>query len=291
MGMDGSKPEKESSASSGCGNFIRLRIEKCSNFAFLSHNDLIRFLNRLCLSANLPVNTTGEYRLICPISSPLPLPLGLEGLTVVLEIEFSEPFEVNFVVDTLNRLAPEGLRFLGGTSMPSESKARAHKIHYSAQIDPTLVPLIRETIEKLPEKTLSLVHRREKTNKIEPLSVLEQIPEGGSGENNLEEWLSNGLSLIKNRTKHRAPNIKNRARMVDLKSIIDHIELSETSNLRVEVNTPDTGTARPDELFELLGLGPWPGNTPFKRVRVDLADEFNELRLEKKRKTTLGVCQ
>jgi hypothetical protein len=24
---------------------------------------------------------------------------------------------------------------------------------------------------------------------------------------------------------------------------------------------------------------------------VDLADEFNELRLEKKRKTTLGVCQ
>ena len=291
MGMDGSKPEKESSASSGCGNFIRLRIEKCSNFAFLSHNDLIRFLSRLCLSANLPVNTTGEYRLICPISSPLPLPLGLKGLTVVLEIEFSEPFEVNFVVDTLNRLAPEGLRFLGGTSMPSESKARAHKIHYSAQIDPTLVPLVRETIEKLPEKTLSLVHRREKTNKIEPLSVLEQIPEGGSGENNLEEWLSNGLSLIKNRTKHRAPNIKNRARMVDLKSIIDHIELSETSNLRVEVNTPDTGTARPDELFELLGLGPWPGNTPFKRVRVDLADEFNELRLEKKRKTTLGVCQ
>ena len=285
MGMDGSKPEKESSASSGCGNFIRLRIEKCSDFAFLSHNDLIRFLNRLCISA------TGEYRLICPISSPLPLPLGLKGLTVVLEIEFSEPFEVNFVVDTLNRLAPEGLRFLGGTSMPSESKARAHKIHYSAQIDPTLVPLIRETIEKLPEKTLSLVHRREKTNKIEPLSVLEQIPEGGSGENNLEEWLSNGLSLIKNRTKHRAPNIKNRAQMVDLKSIIDHIELSETSNLRVEVNTPDTGTARPDELFELLGLGPWPGNTPFKRVRVDLADEFNELRLEKKRKTTLGVCQ
>ena len=291
MGMDGSKLEKESSASSGCGNYIRLRIEKCSDFAFLSHNDLIRFLNRLCLSANLPVNATGEYRLICPISSPLPLPLGLEGLTVVVEIEFSEPFEVNFVVDTLNRLAPEGLRFIGGTSMPSESRARAHKIHYSAQIDPTLVPLVRETIEKLPEKTLSLVHRREKTNKIEPLSVLEQIPEGGSGENNLEEWLSNGLSLIKNRTKHRAPNIKNRARMVDLKSIIDHIELSETSNLRVEVNTPDTGTARPDELFELLGLGPWPENTPFKRVRVDLADEFNELRLEKKRKTTLGVCQ
>ena len=291
MGMDDSKPEKEPSASSGCENFIRLRIEKYSDFAFLSHYDLIRFLNRLCLRANLPVNTTGVYRLIFCISSPLPLPLGLEGLSEFVEIEFSEPFEVNFVVDTLNRLAPEGLRFIGGTSMPSESKARAHKIHYSGQIDPTLVPLVRETIEKLPEKTLSLVQRREKTNKIEPLSVLEQIAEGGSGENNLEEWLSNGLSLIKNRTKHCAHNIKNRARMVDLISIIDHIELSETGNLRTEVNTPDTGTARPDKLFEMLGLCPWPENTPFKRVRVDLADEFNEMRLEKRRKTTLGVCQ
>lgn len=291
MGMDGSKPEKEPSASSGCGNFIHLRFEKCIDFAFLSHHDLIRFLNRLCRKANLPVNTAGEYRLISNISSSLPLPLGLEGLSEVVEIEFSEPFEVNFVVDTLNQLAPESLRFIGGISMPSESKARAHKIHYSGQIDPTLVPLVRETFEKLPEKTVWLVHRREKANKIEPLSGLEQIAEAGSGEYNSEEWPSNGSSLIKNRIKHRAPNRKNRARIVYLKSKVDHIELSETGNLRMEVNTSDTGAARPDELFELLGLGPWPGNTPFKKVRVDLADEFNEMRPEKRRKTTLGVCQ
>jgi len=66
---------------------IRLRFEKTGDFAFLSHHDLLRFLTRMCRRADLKVRMAGEFRPTSQISCPSPLPLGLEGLSEVVELE------------------------------------------------------------------------------------------------------------------------------------------------------------------------------------------------------------
>lgn len=266
--------ESDDSVSVECdGKFLlRIRFEKTGDFAFLSHHDLLRFLSRLCRRASLPVRYAGEFRPVPRIFCPIPLPLGLEGYSEVLEIELTEPLEAALCLELLNRLAPPGLLFKSATLLPHAVQGRATTLTYSGKAPENLVPSIRIRLGELKGQKVWLVRRRDKNSPREAMSLWEQMAEDGSG-NNLEEWVGNeGRSSSRNR-KVEKPQKQVRPRMVDLKSMINRIDLSDTGQFVIEASASDTGTARPDELIELLGLEQGPEAVLLKRVRVDLADE------------------
>ena len=275
---------------------IRLRFEKTGDFAFLSHHDLLRFLTRMCRRADLKVRMAGEFRPTSQISCPSPLPLGLEGLSEVVELEVLGKESPENLLETLRRFCPSGLRLTAAKALPPGTKGRACKLVYEAILNPEQIRQVSESISNLAQKKSWLVHRKYRTKKSDPVSALGAIAEDGSGENNLEEWLGSGTPLSgqerPTRPQRKSPNTRDpsveRPRMVDLKSMVDKIDLAPTGTLRVEANTSDGGTARPEEIFELLGLGNWPGDTPLIRVRVDLADETTDTRVQSARER-LGV--
>jgi radical SAM-linked protein len=264
---------------------IRVRFEKTDDFAFFSHHDFIRFLTRLCRRSDLPVRMAGEFRPISQVSCPSPLPLGLEGLSEVVEIDLTEAIPTEKILEKLRMHCPKGLRFTEAKTLGAGTKGRAFRILYQASLNPSQVENVSRTVSALQQKNTWLVQRKGKTGRLDPISALGELAEDGSGENNLEEWLGNGsgphsprsgTARSGNRSPAEFPGKNHRPRMVDLKSIVDKIEVDSAGELRLEVNTSDTGTARPEEIFELLGLGEWPGEIPFKRVRVDLTDENTE---------------
>lgn len=275
---------------------IRLRFEKTGDFAFLSHHDLLRFLTRMCRRAELKVRMAGEFRPTSQISCPSPLPLGLEGLSEVVELEVLGKVSPEDLLETLRPLCPAGLKLTGAKALPSGLKGRACKLAYEAILNPEQMKRVTESISNLGQKKSWLVHRKYRTKKSDPVSALGDIAEDGSGENNLEEWLGSGTPPTgqqkSTRPQYKSPkngdHAAERPRMVDLKSMVDKIDLAPTGTLRVEANTSDGGTARPEEIFELLGLGNWPGETAFIRVRVDLEDETTENRVQSAR-DRLGV--
>ena len=263
---------------------IRLRFEKTGDFAFLSHHDLLRFLTRMCRRANLQLRMAGEFRPVSQVSCPSPLPLGLEGLSEVVELEVLGPVSFDNLLDSLNSFCPSGLRFTDARVLPFGTKGRACRLVYEAILNQDQLHQVGGTLAALGKKSSWLVHRKYRKRAEEPLSALGDLAEDGSGENNLEEWIGNGESVpYQGRPVHphrrqglESDSPNRRPRMVDLKTILDKFELDPTGILRIEANTSDSGTARPEEIFELLGLGNWPGETPFIRVRVDLADETTE---------------
>lgn len=273
------------SVESSCSYVVRVRFEKTDDFAFFSHHDFIRFLTRLCRRSDLPVRMVGEFRPISQVSCPSPLPLGLEGLSEVVEIELTKAVPTEEILGKLRLHCPKGLRFTEAKTLATGTKGRAFRIRYQASLTPGQIETVTKTVSSLQQKNTWLVQRKGKSARLDPVSALGHLAEDGTGENNLEEWLGNGMGPHSaQRGKPRngdlrprvMPGKTDRPRMVDLKSMVDKIELDSAGNLRLEVNTSDTGTARPEELFELLGLGDWPGDTPFKRVRVDLTDENTE---------------
>lgn len=272
MGIECLESAEPVSVDRGGKHLLRLRFEKTGDFAFLSHHDLLRCLARLCRRANLPVRYAGEFRPVPRIFCPIPLPLGLEGISEVLEIELTEALNPEVCLDSLNRLSPAGLSFKTASLLPEFVQGRATTLTYAGQIPPDLVQTVRDRVSTLKDQRVWLVKRRDKGTQREAMSLWEQMAEDGSG-NNLEEWVEKGTNPNSRTRKPGKPQAKGRPRMVDLKPMINRIDVANSGELIIEANTSDTGTARPDELVELLGLENEAEAVFLKRVRVDLADE------------------
>lgn len=246
----------------------------------------------------MKVRMAGEFRPISQISCPSPLPLGLEGLSEVVELEVLGQITAETLLETLHPLCPTGLRFTEAKILPIGNKGRACRLVYQANVTNQQIGQVGQTIASLRQKNSWLVHRRYRMRKADPVSALGDMAEDGSGENNLEEWLGSGTPVSghdRSAKGERRPSPERdlhqqRPRMVDLKAMVDKFDLGPSGILRLEANTSDGGTARPEEIFELLGLGNWPGETPFIRVRVDLADETTETGAKSARER-LGVTR
>src|SRR5690242_21785399 len=93
------------------GEKLRFRFAKTGTLRLLSHHDLMRCTERMLRRADLPFKSTAGFHPTPRVVFALSLPLGVEGLDEVVEIEFTRDLDADAVLGRLNEQAPSGLLF------------------------------------------------------------------------------------------------------------------------------------------------------------------------------------
>src|SRR6266496_3667549 len=93
------------------GEKLRFRFAKTGTLRLLSHHDLMRCTERMLRRADLPFKSTAGFHPTPRVVFALSLPLGVEGLDEVVEMEFTREVDTDEVFAKLNAQAPDGLQF------------------------------------------------------------------------------------------------------------------------------------------------------------------------------------
>jgi len=132
------------------GEKFRFRFAKTGTLRLLSHHDLMRCTERMLRRANLPFKSTAGFHPTPRIVFALSLPLGVEGLDEVVEMEFTRELDADEVLAELNEQAPSGLRFQRVAVVPLKTTAIPRRVVYR-------LPLPSERVETAPARCAELM--------------------------------------------------------------------------------------------------------------------------------------
>lgn len=131
------------------GDKFRLRFRKTGVLRLLSHHDLMRCCERMLRRADIPFRMTGGFHPTPRLVFALSLPLGVEGLREVVELETIREFDSADILSRLQKQAPTGLEFLSIQAIPSHRNAVPRRAIYQVEIADSEVELARERIPRL----------------------------------------------------------------------------------------------------------------------------------------------
>ena len=222
----------------------RLIFQKTEELVFLSHIDLIRSLERLFRRADLPVRLAGKFHPMPRLIVALALSLGVHGLREVLDVELTESFTSDGILDALRKSSPAGLYFLDCYPVHAKASSRVVRLGYRFSVPKERIPEMHKRISCLTQDGPWEMERSERRATLMPSSGLMSIVEDGLESNNLEEWVGRSRS---------GPNpVKAIPRVIDLRTIIESVELQE-GFLEVVLKFGESGTAKPEEVLRLVG--------------------------------------
>lgn len=115
---------------------IRMRFAKRGDLRFISHNDLMRCLERALRRAEIPMAQSQGFSPRPKIAIPLSLALGIEGRREVLELELDRPMPPEEVLARLAAEAPEGLSFDQAEALPPGRAGRISSASYEVAVPP-----------------------------------------------------------------------------------------------------------------------------------------------------------
>ncbi len=120
------KPQKSPPSEKVCR--IQLRFSKTGYMKYLSHLDLVRLLDRAFRRNELPISFTGGFHPLPRIRFALSLPLGVEGLKELVEIDFTKELSPNHVMKKLQKSLPNGLKILHAESISTKDISPTQKL-------------------------------------------------------------------------------------------------------------------------------------------------------------------
>jgi len=91
---------------------IRLRLAKRGLAKYIPHVDFIEIVKRALRMENLPVSFTQGFNKRERISMGHPLPVGIESVCELCDIELHEVVSLEGIIDRLNRRLPQGIELL-----------------------------------------------------------------------------------------------------------------------------------------------------------------------------------
>jgi len=167
----------------------RVQYSKRGPASHISHLDLVRTLERSFRRANLPIAYSEGFNPHPRFSFAAPLPVGVEGLAEVLDVEMQVPQDQQDLAERLNGALPPGLAVLKVTDVQentpapmAELKAAGYIVHLDADDVPG--PLPEGAVQEfLNEEQIEVMRKgkdgKEKTRDIRPgilkLDLLSQV--------------------------------------------------------------------------------------------------------------------
>ncbi|MBQ8780497.1 MAG: DUF2344 domain-containing protein [Oscillospiraceae bacterium] len=91
---------------------VRGIFEKTGRARFISHLDLVRTMQRAMKRSKIPVWYTQGFNPRIYLNFPLALSLGVESSVEIMDFEIVEKVPFEKMCDDINRVLPEGIRFL-----------------------------------------------------------------------------------------------------------------------------------------------------------------------------------
>ena len=242
------------------GDKFRFRFAKTGTLRLLSHHDLMRCLERMLRRADLPFKSTAGFHPSPRVVFALSLPLGVEGLDEVLEIEFTRALESEEVLAKLRAEAPIGLTFSRISVVPMKATAIPRRMVYRLEI-----PVGRLT-DTGAACTELMGRSKVWVNRLKP----------GPKRLNIRPYLrsvrvepSEGVLVLS------PAGISNSLPQPSTMAVVGLTENS-TFQLILDLWVTQTGTARVDELLDLLDLADLSdAGAVVERATIEIRDELS----------------
>lgn len=221
------------------GDKFRLRFAKSGTLRLLSHHDLMRTLERMLRRAGLPFKSTAGFHPGPRLVFALSLPLGVDGLDEVVELELTREMDAADVLAGLNAAAPAGLTFTRVAVVPMKASAVPRRVVYWLPIPAERAPAVDARAAELMAADKVWVERTRPTPK----------------RLNIRPYLRHISTEVELADGERG-------------------ETTQATLLFLDLWVTQTGTARADELLRLLGVDDLPDTgAVLERSTVEIRDE------------------
>ena len=146
-----------------------LRFYKKGNMRFISHLDLSRLFKRAIRKADVRVGFSNGFNPHELINIVQPLSLGYEGLNEYFEIDTTEKYSAEKLMEGLNSALPEGIKFTACKEIPVTSINMSGRCEYAlyTAVLPYSDKLDMDTVhEFLTADKVFILKKDKKTKKI-----------------------------------------------------------------------------------------------------------------------------
>jgi hypothetical protein len=230
---------------------VRIRFRKGGGLRLVSHHDLLRCFERMLRRAALPFHSTQGFHPKPRLVFALSLPLGVVGCEEVVELELDEDLGADEVRRRLAEQAPPGLEILSARPVARRATAQVRRAGYRVALPEHLLRGLPPRVAELLAAVECWVERTRTHFPPAP----QQPPDRPAADG-------------PRRPAHAPP-----ARRLNLRPYVADVRVLPDA-LEIDVWVTPTGTARPDEILHLLGLGDaLAGGAVLERTRLELHDE------------------
>jgi radical SAM family uncharacterized protein/radical SAM-linked protein len=174
----------------GIKNKVRLRFRKVGEIRFLSHLELAHLFHRASKRADLPLCYSEGFHPMPRIIFATALPVGLESLVEIVDLELEGRITPGEVMERLNQILPQGIEILEAVevAMASSPSSLLHQSVYWIPLDHFFSK--EEAITKVKnafEKKELVIHqeRKGKRRRVDILPLIQRMDvteREGSGE-------------------------------------------------------------------------------------------------------------
>ena len=191
---------KKETQKKGMRRKIRLKFRKVGEMRFLSHLELVHLFYRASKRADLPLCFSEGFHPLPRIVFATALPVGMESLTEIVDMECHGRITPGEVMERLNQILPQGIEMVEAVEVPiaSPPSSLLHQSVYWIPLDHLLAK--EEAIERIKralEKEELLVHQERKGKKrsvdVRPLIQRMEVKESEEGSGETQGW---GVELI-----------------------------------------------------------------------------------------------
>jgi radical SAM-linked protein len=238
---------------------VRVRFRKGGDLRLVSHRDLMKCFERMFRRAGLPVAATRGFNPHPRMVFALSLALGIVGQQEVVELELDAPLAPEAVHAALARQAPPGLEILSVRRIDPRLSGQPRRVCYR-------VPLSSHYLSGLPERVQSLLaapecwieRTRPQSRRFDLRPFLRDI----------RLIAACGLRLADCRT------VEGGEKPDSLPSNPQSAIRNPQSAIEIDLWVTPGGTARPEEVLDLLGLaGLRDEGAVLERTLLELHDE------------------
>jgi radical SAM-linked protein len=186
---------------------IRLKFRKVGEMRFLSHLELAHLFYRACKRADLPLCFSEGFHPMPRIIFATALPVGMESLMEIVDIECKGKITPRDVLERLNQTLPPGVEITGAGEVPLffHLSSLSHPSVYWIPLDHFLskeeaIPKIKRALEEREFFVHQERDGKKRSVNIRPLIEKMEIKQkqGGSGEES--QW---GVELVLRRATGR----------------------------------------------------------------------------------------
>ena len=153
---------------------IMLRLAKMDTLRWISHLDTMRTLQKAIRRADLPIALSQGFNPHQKMSFAVPLSVGVASQGEYVELELQHDMLLQEISSRLNHVLPTNMRVLSVAHLPESASALMALVQASRY--QLLLPqgdefLWAEAIAKLLGKTMLVVERRTKSDKLQDVDI------------------------------------------------------------------------------------------------------------------------
>lgn len=143
------------------------KYSKTGNLKYISHLDVLRFIQRAVKRANIPACYTEGFNPHMKTSFGFPLSLGNESIGEYFELEVKEKIDLNQYVENLNKVMPKEMQVLKAEYSNNDESIMSRCAYVSYLINIEYENLNLEELNKYLEemRETGAIFNREKKNK------------------------------------------------------------------------------------------------------------------------------